>query len=190
MTLNGKSPQRRSSAVSHNRNFVLLAELLLLFAGGLLASVLHAKLRIPLNMPGHHGIEFMGIFILIRLASNLRFAASMATLGTGIALLVPGIGAEDPLHSFSYLLPGIILDMIYPHLSQNTFRWLMIILLAGFAYASIPLSRLLVTLVSGFPYMAFFKYGALYTTLSFFFFGMMGGLLGFGMEKARSLFNN
>ena len=187
--MNGKSPQRRSFAVSHNRNIALLAELLLLFAGGVLAAVLHAKLRIPLNTPGHHGLEFMAIYVLIRMASNVRYAASMATLGTGIALLIPGIGASDPLHSFSYLLPGIVLDLLYPYVSKKNFRWLTIILLAGMAYASIPMSRLMVNLASGYTYMAFVKYGALYTILSFFFFGMMGGMLGLGMDKARSLFN-
>ena len=187
--MDGKLPQRRSFAVSHNRNIALLAELMLLLAGGMLAAVLHAKLRIPLNMPGHHGLEFMAIYTLIRLASKLRYAALMATIGTGVALLIPGIGSTDPLHSFSYLLPGIVLDLLYPLINKSTFRWLMVMLLAGFAYASIPLSRLLVNLLIGYPYMAFIKYGTLYTTLSFFFFGMMGGLTGFGMEKARSLFS-
>jgi hypothetical protein len=53
---------------------------------------------------------------------------------------------------------------------------------------TIPLSRLILNATTGFPYMAFVKHGVIYTILSFYFFGMMGGLLGYGLDSIRSIF--
>ncbi|HSG67486.1 MAG TPA: hypothetical protein VK994_02175 [Bacteroidales bacterium] len=167
---------------------MLVIELFLLLAGGALAAFLHYKLRIPLNMPGHHGLEFMAIFMLIRMESGLKYAATIATLGTGIVLLLPGLGAENPMNSIGYILPGIVLDQVYI-LSRGKIRMLFAAaLLGGIAYASIPFSRLIISLATGYQYMAFVKFGTLYTTLSFFFFGIMGGLLGYGLSRIKSTF--
>ncbi len=57
---------------------------------GALAAYMHFNLRIPLNIPGHHGLEFMAIFVLVRLTSNIRYAATASVLGVGILLLIPG----------------------------------------------------------------------------------------------------
>ncbi len=188
--MNGNAPQRRPSAISHSRSLLLLIEILLILAGGFLASFLHYKLRIPLNLPGHHGLEFMAIYMTIRLQSKLRYAATLATLGTGMAILMPGMGAENPLNSFSYLLPGIMIDQLYILAGERRDKALVILLVAGLSYASIPVSRLLVNLASGYVYMAFVKYGVLYTTLSFFFFGLAGGGLAIGLNKLKTLFQN
>jgi len=157
--------------------------------GGILAAYMHFKLRIPLNIPGHHGLEFMAIFVLIRLESNLKYAASIATMGVGLLMLVPGFGAGVPLHTLSYLLPGIMLDLLF-RLSANRSHVLIIAaFIGGLAYMSIPLSRLIIHLFSGYPYMAFVKFGVLYTILSFFFFGLLGGALGYGLSSIKSSIN-
>lgn len=188
--MNGNSSQKNSSVLSHNENLALVLELLILMMAGAFAMFLHYRLRIPLNMPGHHGLEFMAIFTVVRLSSNLRFAATIATLGTGILLLIPGMGAFNPLHSFSYLLPGILLDLLY-FTGGKQARWFVLVALgAGITYMSIPLSRFFVHLITGFPEMAFVKFGVVYTILSFFFFGMLGGMLGYGLENIKSFFRN
>lgn len=189
MNMNGNLPQKRSFAISLDKNIALILELILLMLAGAFAFFLHAKLRIPLNIPGHHGLEFMAIFTLLRLNSNLKYAATIATIGTGIFLLVPGMGAANPVNSISYLLPGLVLDLLFS-LSKQKIRLLyMAAFAAGIAYMSIPLSRLLINLATGYPYMAFYKFGPAYTILSFLFFGMLGGALGFGLNHVKSIFN-
>ncbi|MCK4570029.1 MAG: hypothetical protein KAT76_07050 [Bacteroidales bacterium] len=186
--MNGNLPQKNSYEQSLNRSTAIVLEMLLLMMAGALAAFLHYRLRIPLNMPGHHGLEFMAIFVLIRLGSNIRYAASVATLGVGIFLLIPGMGASNPLNSFGYLLPGLVLDSLYLLGSKRFQTFLLISFIAGFAYMSIPLSRFFATLITAYPYPAFIKFGTAYTILSFFFFGMLGGLLGYGMNSIKTSF--
>lgn len=189
MNMNGNLPQKKSYALSLNANLALIAELFLILMGGALAAFLHFKLRIPLNIPGHHGLEFMAIFTFIRLSSNIRYAATVATTGVGILMLFPGIGAGSPLHSIGYLLPGIILDLLY-QVSRGRIRVLIIAaILAGICYMSIPFSRLTIYLASGYPYGAFIKFGIPYTMVSFLIFGMLGGILGYGLYKLKLMFN-
>lgn len=190
MDMNGNLRQKKSYALSLDKNIAIALELVLLMLSGAFAAFLHAKLRIPLNMPGHHGLEFMAIFTLVRMNSNLRYAATIATLGTGLFLMMPGMGASNPLNSFGYLLPGIFLDIFYTYGKKRMHLLFIVAITAGFAYMCIPLSRLLVTMISGFPYNAFVKFGAFYTTLSFLFFGMLGGMLGYGMNKVKTIMNN
>ena len=189
MNMIGNSPLKKSFALSHNKNIALILELLLIIFGGALAAFMHFRLRIPLNMPGHHGLEFMAIFVLIRLESNLKYAATAATLGVGFMLLFPGMGSSNPLNSLGYLLPGIALDLLYQY-NKNRLQLLFVAsIVAGISYMSIPLSRLFLNLIIGYPYMAFVKFGVMYTILSFLFFGMLGGVLGFTLSNIKSVLN-
>ena len=106
-----------------------------------------------------------------------------------LGVLMPGMGAGTPLHSLSYLLPGIMLDMLYRLSGGRSQVLFLAAIIGGLAYMSIPLSRLILHLISGYPYMAFVKFGALYTTLSFFFFGLLGGALGYGLSSIKSSMN-
>lgn len=187
--MNGNSPQKKPLEASLSKQGLLVLEVFLLMMAGAFAIFLHHKLRTPLNTPGHHGLEFMMIFVVLRLSSNLRYAATLAVVGTGLFIMLPGYGASTPLHSVSYLLPGLVLDFFY-NMNRNTMhRVIALTLISGLAYMSIPLSRLVVVAATGFPYNAFLKFGIFYTVLSFFAFGMIGGLLGFGLDQIRKSFN-
>ena len=188
MNMNGNLPQKRSFALSRDRKLTLLLEILLLMMAGALAAYMHFSLRIPLNMPGHHGLEFMAIFVLVRLSSNLRYAATASVLGVGILLLMPGIGASSPLHSLSYLLPGLMLDIFYQLNKKQMQLLFFTALIAGLSYMTIPLSRWFIHIFTGYPYMSFIKFGTAYTLLSFFLFGMLGGMLGYGLNSIKSSF--
>jgi len=189
MNMNGNSQEKRSYETSLSLGTATILEILLLFFAGGLVAYMHFNLRIPLNIPGHHGLEFMGVYALIRLTSNLRYAGTIAMLGTGIVLLIPGAGGGTMLHGFSYLLPGIILDLAYM-LGKHRLRSLIVItFISGLAYMFIPLTRLALNAFTGYPYMALVKYGPLYTILSFFFFGMLGGMLGYGLFAVKKSFN-
>lgn len=186
--MNGQSPPRKSYVQSLSLNGISLLEYFIVIGGGALAAFLHAKLRIPLNLPGHHGLEFMAIYVLIRLSSDIRYAATTATLGTGLMLLIPGFGASSALHSITYLLPGLVLDALFILSTGRKQVFLMTVITAGLAYMSIPLSRLVLQSLTGFTSMAFIKFGALYTLFSFMLFGMLGGMLGYGLHEIKSIY--
>ena len=65
---------------------------------------------------------------------------------------------------------------------------MVIAIISGLAYMAIPISRMILNALTAYPYMAFVKHGVIYTILSFFFFGMLGGLLGSGLESIRKIF--
>lgn len=189
MNMNGNSQEKRSYETSLSLSTATILEILLLFVAGGLVAYMHFNLRIPLNIPGHHGLEFMGVYALIRLTSHFKYACTIAMLGTGIVLLIPGAGGGAMLHGFSYLLPGIILDLGYM-LGKDRIRSLIVIaLISGLAYMVIPLTRVVLNALTSYPYMALVKYGSVYTILSFFFFGMLGGSLGYGLYAVKKSIN-
>lgn len=177
--MNGKPYQKSISIRSHNKTLALILEILLLSGAGMIAILLHARLRTPLNIPGHHGIEFMAILMLARMRSRLKFAASISSVGIGLLLLFPVFGFKDPMMGFNYMLPGIILDLGYNAFTCERKSFIYMGIISGLAYVSIPLSRLLIHLSTGYPYGTFIKYGTWGPLLSFFIFGMIGGVSGF-----------
>jgi hypothetical protein len=93
------------------------------------------------------------------------------------------------LHGFAYLLPGIILDLVWGAGKERMRIIFVVAFISGIAYMAIPISRMILNALTGYPYMAFVKHGVVYTILSFFFFGMMGGLMGYGLNSIRDLFS-
>jgi hypothetical protein len=132
-------------------------------------------------VPGHHGIEFMAIIIAARLSSNMKWASSISALGIGIFILFPVLGFKDPMMGFNYMLPLFLVDIAYNYIKSEKHRNLVIALAAGFGYMLIPLSRLTLTFTTGYPYQTFLKHGFATPVFTFFFFGLLGGLLGTGI---------
>ncbi len=179
--MNGNVLQRSWSGLSHRSWTRILLESLLLMGLGAIAIALHTKLRIPLNIPGKHGIIFMAIFVAARLSSNLRYASSITSLGIGVLLLFP-MGFSDPFAGFNYMLPGIALDVFYLNLPGWRRKVLFLALIAGIGYMLIPLSRIILMTFTGAIYPGFVKHGVL-TPLLFFLFGSVGGFLGTGVSR-------
>lgn len=152
---------------------------------GAIAITAHSKLRMPLNIPGHHGIEFMMLLLIGRQASKLPWASSISSLGIGIALLFPVWGFSDPFMGFNYLLPGILLDLAF-HLNQKRAKnFFFIILAGGVSYMTIPLSRAFISLLSGYVYKSFLKHGIFTSVASHFLFGTIGAALGTGIAQIK-----
>lgn len=182
--MDGKQLQKSISAPSLSGAVPVALEYLILFGIGIIAILLHARLRTPLNLPGHHGLEFMALLMAGRVASNTRWASSISSLGIGLMLLFPAFGFKDPLMGINYMLPGVMIDFLYAHTRHYKWQLLMLALVSGVAYAMIPFSRLIIHLVSGFPYGAFAKNGYLVTFAGFLFFGMAGGFAGAGITNS------
>jgi len=179
----GKPQVRTISGLTHNRSLGLLLEVLFLLGIGIVAILLHARLRTPLNIPGHHGIEFMALLMLGRMSSNLRFASTISSLAIGLLLLFPVFGFSDPLMGFNYLLPGLFLDVYYQLGGKLTKQTWYLAIIAGLAYLSIPFSRYIISSTTGYIYGAFIKHGIFTPFFTFFLFGLSGGGLGTGASK-------
>ncbi len=158
-----------------------ILEIVLLIISGSLAIVLHARLRTPINVPGHHGLEFMTILLSTRLASKLKYASSISAIGVGIFMLFPVLGFKDPFAWFNYMLPFLAMDIVYNQTKSLKFSKMLLIIGAGAAYMMVPISRLIIMLASGYSYPVFIKHGMISPVFSFFIFGMAGGVLGLGL---------
>ena len=179
-----------SKAYLTNHTLAKVFEITLLLLAGVLAIVLHARLRTPLNIPGHHGMEFMAIILAARLSSNMKWASSISAFGIGVFILFPVLGFKDPMMGFNYMLPCFLMDIAYNTIQNNKYRNLFLVAAAGFAYLLIPVSRIITTISTGYPYSTFLKHGFVTPVLTFFLFGILGGILGTGIYSiGKKLFN-
>lgn len=179
---NGKLFQRTLSKVFPSSIAVSALEVLLLFLLGSIAIVLHAKLKIPLGIPGRHGLEFMAIFAIARLASKYQYAASIAAIGAGSFALIPFLGFTDPFMAIVFFIPGILLDVLFMIFQKNANKMFIVALICGIAYASIPITREIISLTLGIPYHSLMK-GFFFPILTHSAFGFAGGLLGASIIK-------
>jgi hypothetical protein len=179
----GKPQAKTISGLTLNRNLALLLEVLFLLGIGAVAILLHARLRTPLNIPGHHGIEFMALLLLGRMTSNLRFASTISSIGIGLLLLFPAFGFHDPMMGFNYMLPGFFLDTYYQLGGKYKKNVWFLGVAAGLSFITIPFSRLIISASTGYPYGAFIKHGLAAPFFSYLFFGLLGGFFGTGISK-------
>ncbi len=181
--MNGKLHQRTILSPSLDLSFVSILKVMLWMALGAAAIYLHVRLKSPLRMPGHHGLEFMSILILLRLSSNYRWATTISSVGMGIFLLFPILSFNDPLMGFNYMLPGILLDLLFIAFAIDKKQFMMAAFMAGLAYVSIPISKLIFAFTTGIPSTTFIKNGFILPFISYFMFGSIGGLLGAILER-------
>jgi hypothetical protein len=186
--ITGNLQAKNIFGLTHSSKLSLVLQVVFLMSIGIIAILLHARFRSPINIPGHHGIEFMGLLLIGRLSSNLRFASSISSLGIGLLLMFPIFGFRDPLMGFNYMLPGLMLDIYYQMGGSLKKKTLFLAIIAGLAYMTVPFSRLLISLSTGYQYGAFIKHGFVVPFISWFAFGLSGGLLGTGISNIFTKF--
>ena len=163
----------------------VLAEVALLIGSGLLVTVLHRALRMPLGLPGRHGIEWMAILLIVRCASTLPAAASISMVGAaGLAMVPMFAPTHDPFIWIVYLVPGFIVDALWRVLPKAKARiWvtaLLLVPIAMFAHMTKPIIRTIISLIAGWPFGSF-RYGVAYPILTHALFGLAGVALGVGL---------
>lgn len=179
--MNGNLHQKTTLSLSRETLLPFILEGLALMGLGMLAITLHARLRLPMNIPGHHGLEFMAILMAGRLLSRIRWAGSIASFGIGLLLLFPLFGFKDPFMGFNYLLPGLVLDLVYNYSGRMKYPHLAVVLGCGLAYALIPLSRVAIQAFTGYPYPTFIKHGYAIPIIFHGLFGLAGGAFSLGI---------
>ncbi|MEZ5197725.1 MAG: hypothetical protein R2764_15470 [Bacteroidales bacterium] len=182
--MDGKQVQKSISAPSLSGTVPVVVEYLILFGIGIIAIMLHARLRTPLNIPGHHGLEFMALLLAGRVASNIKWASSVSSLGIGLVLLFPAFGFTDPFMGINFMFPGIMIDLLYNIRRQHKWHFFELALIAGVAYMAIPVSRMIIHLLTAYPYSSFIKHGYLIPMIFHFLSGMVGGFVGAGLTSS------
>lgn len=182
-------PKNKSRRLPNSRALVW-AEVLLLAASGAAVVALHEFLRLPLGLPGRHGIEWMALLLLGRSASRLSGAASLASAGAAFTSLLPFWRGDDPFVWLAYLVPGLVLDAAYRLWPRFVSKAWFIVLLGALAHASKPILRLMINLITGFPFGSF-RYGVVYPIWTHLLFGLIGGLMAvaimWGIKRAGSI---
>lgn len=168
--------QKSLSRVFPDSRAELLAEAFILFLTGMLAMVLHARLRIPMHLPGKQGLLFMFIVMTSSLLSRARFSTLLVTAGSASLLLTGFGGFDDPFMPVNYLLVGFAMDIFILSSPRFLQKAWFVGLAGGLSFSLIPVSRVLVSLFSAIPYPSLFN-GILYPWLTHFFFGFTGSFL-------------
>lgn len=182
--MDGKLLTKTLYGLSIKSRWLSIAEYLVLFGVGVVAILLHSRFKSPISIPGHHGLEFMALMMAGRIVSKIPWASSISSLGIGFILLFPVFGFKDPLMGMSYMLPGFMIDVFYNLTRQLKWQLLVLAVASGLAYFTIPLSRILIHAITGYPYSSFIKFGYVLPLLSYFVFGMAGGFVGTGITQS------
>lgn len=152
-------------------------EVILLALLGAIAVVLRTKLRVPLQIPGHHGMEVMAVILIGRKISALPVASTISTLTAALMMWMPFMGMRDPFLPVVYILMGVTIDLLFGTLKKFTPNFFFFSLLGGIAYMMIPLSRIVLQISGLYVYPSLVREGFLYPVLSHFLFGAIGAFL-------------
>lgn len=176
--MDGKSSPKTISKAFPTNVSVQTAELILLAAIGAVGVLVHAYLRTPLKMPGHYGIIYMGILLSGKLLSKRNYAGSLSSIGAAAMLLLP-LGFKDPFIPVIYMFPGLIIDVLYYNFRKLQPNVFFLAVICGLAYTMIPVTRIFITAITGFPFGSLLT-GFLYPVFTHFIFGAIGGSIAAG----------
>jgi len=178
--MDGRSSPKTISKAFPVKLLSELTEFILLAGIGAAGVLLHVYLRIPLKLPGHHGIIYMALLLSGKLISRKSYASSLSSIGAATMLLLH-LGFHDPFIPVIYLFPGFIIDLLYNNFRKINFNIFFLAIICGLAYMTIPITRAVITLVTGFPFGSFVT-GFLYPIVMHFIFGFAGGLIPAGIN--------
>ncbi|MGE0078888.1 MAG: hypothetical protein AB7S48_13595 [Bacteroidales bacterium] len=171
--------QTKSASRAFPISFSTTAQILLLLIVGFVATWLHYKFRIPLRMPGRHGLEFMLLVMGARYLSSLRLATSITIAGSILTTLIPGFGFTDPIMPYIYVGMGAFIDFAW-YSWRKQLVWIPVIaLLGGLTYTLIPLVRIVFSSLTGYFYGSLAT-GFMLPIFTHFIFGFIGALAGVG----------
>lgn len=152
-----------------------LTDTLRLTMFGTLIAIANNILRMPLHMPGHTSIWWMGILVLGRGLIPKKGAGITMGIVSGIVTVLLG-DKDGVMVFFKFLMPGIMLDVISP-LFFNKLESPIIGAICG-ALAS--LAKMTANLALGVALnlpMVFLTLGLGFTAISHVIFGAIGGVV-------------
>ena len=179
-TVNGElSAKTQSSSFPTSTHLTRQEALLLLGLGAVIVAMVKV-FDFSLGLPGHTGVQWLALLLIGRTTSNYRWAASVSGVGSAVVSLLPFWGFGDPLKWLSFLLVAVALDVMFNLFTRWQHAVLFLTIIGGLAHAVKPLSRALISSVTGLQYTSLLT-GVLYPTATHLLFGFIGAFLGAGM---------
>lgn len=153
-----------------------LADVLRLTMFGTLIAIIKDITRLPLHLPGHSSIFWMGILVLGRGLIPKLGAGTIMGVVSGVLAVFLGLGKEGVFVFFKYLIPGVLLDIIAP-VFFNRLESPVIGAICGALTSLVKMTvNLLLGLALNMP-MVFLTLGMGFTSLSHVLFGAAGGII-------------
>lgn len=153
-----------------------LTDILRLTMFGTLVSVVNDITRMPLHMPGHTSLWWMGLLVLGKGLIPKAGAGLIMGIVSGVLAVFFGLGKEGVFVFFKYLMPGLMLDIIAP-LFYNKLESPII---GGICGAIASVTKLFTSLVLGLALklpMVFLTLGLGFASISHVIFGAIGGVV-------------
>lgn len=178
---NGKLLQKNSLSLYQIKARRIAIEIFILSLLGILGVVLHARLRLGLGIPGHHGFIFMFLILSGRINSRLKLASTVSTFSAALFLYLPILGFKDPFMPMIYFSIGLMVDLLYVSF-KNRSLFFAVIIIGGLAYLLIPFWRFILMTGFGIPYLSF-RHGIILPFITHFAFGSAGAVLAYTAVK-------
>lgn len=171
-----QTSKRKASSATEYMFRLSLADILRLTMFGTLIAVVNDILRVPLHMPGHTSIWWMGILVIGKGLLKKPGAGTVMGIVSGILAVVLGLGSDGVFVFFKYFVPGLLIDFLAPIFAHK----LESPVVGAICGILTSLSKMLINIALGILLkvpMVFLALGMGFTALSHVIFGAMGGVL-------------
>lgn len=143
---------------------------------GILTAVSTDILQLPLHMPGHTSIWWMGVLLLGKGLVRKNGSGIIMGIVSGILAVILGLGKEGVFVFFKYFIPGMLLDFLAPLYMYK----LESMALGAICGALISLSKLAASIAVGMIInipLIFLTLGLGYVAICHVIYGAVGGVL-------------
>jgi len=152
-----------------------------------MAGLLHVHLRYPLNISGHHGLEWMALLLFGRLLSTQRNAALCIATGAAASYLAQSALlplAHEVKPAFIFLLTGATADILYRFTKDRLPVLVNAGLIGGLAFVTKPTAMYALYLGVSMHVGMFIKHPDYLPFVSHLLFGAAGGVGGALLARA------
>ncbi|MCG9968821.1 hypothetical protein L9W92_12310 [Pelotomaculum terephthalicicum JT] len=153
-----------------------LADAIRLTMFGTLISVSRFVFQLPIGMPGHTSVYWMGLLMLGKGLIPKFGAGTIMGIVSGVLAIVFGLGKEGPLLAFKCIVPGVLLDILaILFLNKLESIWVGVIIGALLSWSKL-LTSIALGVILDIP-VVFLAVGFGYAALLHVIFGAAGGVL-------------
>lgn len=153
-----------------------LADILRLTMFGVLVAILNEVLRLPMHLPGHTSLWWMGVLVLGKGLIPKRGGGIIMGIVSGVLAVFFGLGSEGIFVFFTYFAPGLMLDILGPIFRNRWDSPFVAVVCSIFASLSKLAANMIIGILLDMP-MVFLTLGLGYSAVTHTLFGGLGGFL-------------